>query len=137
MINTLTSQLSITKSKRDKLFCAINIFLKHSSFSLKKFIAILEMIASIKPIFGSFCRLFCFHLSSCLIVNQHGKPMCLKFWYIMMLVEMIEELGMLIKIIKLKVIVDILNHIILMFLPLLLGRSFLFFYHFLNLLKIL
>ena len=58
--------------------------------------------------------------------------MCLKFWYIMMLVGMIKELGMLIKIIKLKVIVENLNNIILMLLLLLLGGSFLLFYHFLS-----
>ena len=34
MVNTLTGQLSITKSRRDKLFSAINICLKHSSFPL-------------------------------------------------------------------------------------------------------
>ena len=63
--------------------------------------------------------------------------MCLKLWYIKMLVGMVGELGMLIKIIKLKVIVGNLNHIIFMILPLLLRGSFLLFYHFLKLPEIL
>ena len=42
----------------------------------------------------------------------------------MMLVGTVGELGMLIEIIKLKVIVENLNHIILMLLPLLLRKSF-------------
>ena len=64
MVNTLTSQLSITKFKRNKLFSAINICFKHCSFLIMKLVAILEMIASIKSIFGLFYRLFYFHLSS-------------------------------------------------------------------------
>ena len=49
MVNSLIGQLSITKSRRDKLLFAINICLKHSSFPRKKLAAILEMIALIKP----------------------------------------------------------------------------------------
>ena len=71
MVSTLTSQLSITKSRRDNSFSAVNICLKLSSFLEKKFSAILRMIATIKPIFGPFCKLFCFHLSSCL--NQRAN----------------------------------------------------------------
>ena len=72
IINTLTSQLSIMKPRRNKLFSAINICLKHSSIPGKKLAAILEMIASIKPIFGPFFRLFYFHLFGCLIKRLIG-----------------------------------------------------------------
>ena len=71
MVNTLTSQLSIIKFRRDKLFFAINICLENSLFPVKKLVAILGMIASIKPIFGPFCRLLCFHLFGCL--NQRAN----------------------------------------------------------------